>query len=213
MLGLTTTLDSDWRKKCEEIDELGLTKVALFPTFLGIEERKELYGLLEHTGIRELPHVHLRSDDTEAWEMELFEKRYSTKAYNIHPQAVDAAVLAPYMHKIFVENQYEPLEEKDVIKCAGMCLDFSHIEDARVQKATVGNPLSGLLGKYPVGCCHISLISSEQLAEHYMKDLHELDYLIKYAGYFPDLISLEMENPFVEQLQAKEYIEKVLKLI
>jgi hypothetical protein len=61
LLGLTTTPRSDWREKIREIDELGLEEAALFPTFIHLPERKELYGLLEKTGIKKAPHVHLRA--------------------------------------------------------------------------------------------------------------------------------------------------------
>ena len=53
LLGLTTTPGSDWRKKVSEIDKLGLKELALFPTCLNEQERKELYGLLEKTKLKD----------------------------------------------------------------------------------------------------------------------------------------------------------------
>lgn len=213
LLGLTTTPGSDWRRKCEEIDELGLKRIALFPTFLGVDDRKELYSLLENTGIEEIPHIHLRSDDMEAWEMKLFESRYRTRFYNIHSVAIDVPQFQSYFHKIYVENHYELLPEDILKRCAGLCLDFSHLEDIRATNPLIYESYCGLLGKYAVGCCHVSSVPFAQVSDHFMHDLHELDYLVRYQEYLPDLISLEMENSFHEQLQAKAYIEKILKLI
>lgn len=217
LLGLTTTPGSDWRRKCEEIDELGLKRIALFPTFLDIEERRELYGLLGKTGLEEVPHVHLRSDDTEAWEMELYETKFKTQVYNIHPQAIKVPTLAPYMRKIYVENLNKRLNDSIVKECAGLCLDFSHAEDFRIRLATAGEPLYGLLGKFPIGCCHVSPVRKipifGKVSVHHMKNLHELDYMAKYREHLPNWISLEMENSFTEQLQAKAYLEGVLKIV
>lgn len=66
LLGLTTTPKSDWREKVKEIEKFGIKELALFPTFLSPDERKELYTLLEKTKIKNIPHVHLR-DDMEEW--------------------------------------------------------------------------------------------------------------------------------------------------
>mgnify|MGYP000054681782 CR=1 FL=1 len=41
LLGLTTTPNSDWKGKVEEMKKFGIKKIALFPTFLPIEKRKE----------------------------------------------------------------------------------------------------------------------------------------------------------------------------
>ncbi|MDD5464316.1 MAG: hypothetical protein PHP62_04145, partial [Candidatus Moranbacteria bacterium] len=62
LLGLTTTPKSDWRGKVEEMKKFGIKQIALFPTFLKIDDRKELYKLLEDIDGLEIPHVHLRDD-------------------------------------------------------------------------------------------------------------------------------------------------------
>ncbi|MDZ4384981.1 MAG: hypothetical protein U0944_01030, partial [Candidatus Moranbacteria bacterium] len=82
LLGLTTTLGSDWRMKAEEIDRLGIKELALFLTCLGSEDRRELYGLLENTSLESIPHVHLR-DDMELWELDYLVEKYHTQVFNI----------------------------------------------------------------------------------------------------------------------------------
>ena len=59
---ITTTWGSNWRVKIKEINEIGLKEIALFPTCLPKEKRKELYRLLEDSNIESIPLVHIRSD-------------------------------------------------------------------------------------------------------------------------------------------------------
>ena len=85
LLGLTTiTPKEEWKNKVKEIDELGIKEVALFPTCLNLEERKELYRLLENTKLERIPHVHIREEDTESWELDYLVKRYKTQVFNTH---------------------------------------------------------------------------------------------------------------------------------
>jgi len=47
---------------------------------------------------------------------------------------------------------------------------------------------------------------------HWLDDLNELDYVIKYKNYLADIISIELENPLRRQLEVKNYLEKILDL-
>lgn len=219
LLGLTTTPGSDWRGKIKEIDKFGIKEIALFPTCLRINARKLLYELLEKSGLEEIPHVHLRSQDMEKWELELFEKKYKTQLFNIHQDEIDDPILKPYLHKVYVENQFKYLQEDTVKKCAGICLDLSHIEEGRIWKKSSLDPVNELLDSYPVGCCHISAVKFSKLdiinkymgvSRHMLHNLREVDYVAKYKQYLPQYISIELENSFEEQLGIKERLEKII---
>ena len=219
LLGLTTTLGSDWRGKVKEIDKFGIKEIALFPTCLRINGRKLLYELLESSGIEEIPHVHLRGEDMESWELELLEKKYNTKLFNVHHDDINAPVFKPYLHKIYIENQFKYLRENTVKKCAGICLDLSHAEEGRIWEKSSMDPVNELLDHYSVGCCHISAVKFSKLdvinkymgvSRHMLHNLQEVDYVAKYKQYLPQYISIELENSFEEQLRIKEYLEKII---
>lgn len=222
LLGLTTTPASDWERKCNEIKQFGIKKVALFPTFLNVEKRKELYMLLEKSGLETIPHVHLRGQDMEAWEMEMFEKKYKTEFYNVHQSDVDSPVLDPYRSKLFVENQYKNFDESAFERCAGICADFSHMEDGRMWKNSLLSKMNhGVLDRHPIGCCHVSAVKLSKLevinkllgvSRHTLQELEEVDYMKKYKKYLPKYISLELQNSFEQQLEVKEYLEKLLDI-
>lgn len=218
LLGLTTTPGSDWRNKVEEMKKFGIKKIALFPTFLNVEKRKELYALLETIEDLEIPHVHLRDDMTD-WEMELFENKYKTQLYNVHIGHVEIPIYQKYMSKIYVENHFCELPIPMIEHCSGICLDAAHLESSRIRRRPEYEQIMVVLKKYPVGCCHVSSFNGNFLNpknyyvgfdRHYMEKLEWLEYIEKYSQFLPYYVSLELENSFEQQLQAKKYLENIL---
>ena len=215
LLGLTTTPGSDWREKIKEIDRLGIKEVAAFPTFLKPEERKELYALLEKTQLEKIPHVHLR-DDMELEEMDYFFKRWQTQVFNIHPRKCFLKFLQEEKRKkvIFVENMDKI--GKDFLELidlsGGICLDFSHWQSRYDNRRKGYGNFEEILRGKSIGCCHISAVRKKWgffwTDDHHFENLDDFDYLEKRREFFPDLISLELENPFIEQLKAKKYLEE-----
>ncbi len=226
LLGLTTTPGSDWRGKIKETKALKITEIALFLTGLKKEERKELYGLLDRSPVKNIPHVHLRSD-VDSLEMEYLLRRYKTKVFNHHPfpQHLLEYDLSKYFSIIFIENTEIIPSEEELKKFGGICVDFSHWENANLTACPYYAGFEEKVKKYKIGCGHISAIRKESgvynnpmypewkgyYDNHYFNDLKELDYLKKYFRYLPEFVSLELENSFAEQLRAKKYLETIIK--
>jgi len=224
LIGFTTTPGSNWREKIKEIDKYGIKEMAFFPTFLKMRDRKEIYGLLEKTGLEEIPHVHLR-DDMENWEMEYYLERYKTKVFNIHTKKIDYSYLERFPHlaqQFFVENPDTLSEEFFELseRYGGVCFDVSHFYDFGVlQEEASYKDFLGYLQKKKVGCCHISAISkknrkdfwgNKNYSNHFLKNSSEVDYVDKYVEYLPDIISIELENSFEQQIKIKERLEKII---
>lgn len=226
LLGLTTTPGSDWRAKIKEINELGIGEIALFPTCLDYNERQILYDLLEKTKLKHIPHVHLR-DDFELEELNYLNKKFGSSLFNLHPNANGFACLdrlEKYRDKIFVENLTDKSIKEirnNISKFAGLCIDFAHWEDENLCKNGYEN-FAQFASTHNIGCCHISAIYQKPrrfnwgegtrpyYSWHKMEKLENLDYLKKYIKYLPDVISIELENSFKEQLEAKRYIISML---
>lgn len=221
LLGLTTTPKSDWRRKVEEIKKFGITKIALFPTFLEIEKRKELYILLDEIPGLTIPHIHLRSEDMEKWEMDWFEKKGAEK-YNIHMGKIENNIFLPYSQKIYIENHIKKsIPEYELKKCAGICLDFQHWHRTKKQYPEVAKDTEKYANSLEIGCCHISALPKfknsfhrliKGLGGHYMVSLDEINYLKEYKKYLPKYMSIELENSFEEQLGVKKYLEEILNI-
>ena len=221
--------DSSWRSKMKEICNLNIKEIAIFPTCLDREEREELYKLLENSPVRKIPFVHLRGD-MQAKEIEYLIKNYGTEVFNMHsekeyPYPEDCL---KFKEKICIENVYYPLDEEEVKKFSGICIDFSHLENDRWLYGKKFEHNIQVIEKFSVKCNHISAIRKEvwldskskyykhnvRYDSHCLKELSELDYLKKYPlKYFSRYIAIELENSIKEQLEIKNYLEKIIGLL
>lgn len=217
----------DWRSKVKEVGELGLSEVSLFLTCLNFKERQEMYSLLKTTKIQRIPFAHIRTDMTKS-ELDYLIKNYGTQAFNIHtkrefpyPENCEK-----YKKMIYIENTYFPLDKEELREFGGICLDLSHLESDRLFRPETYRHNINLIDEFGCGCNHIGPAKKSsslnkkvedyprERHHHTLKKLSELDYLKKYPKkYFGKFASLEMENSIGEQLEAKDYILKLLRLI
>lgn len=227
LLGLTTTPGSDWREKVSEIDRFGIKEVALFPTYLKPEERQILYQILEKTSLESIAFVHLRQD-FDVKEVDYLANRYKVKLFNIHPDIEGIKGLKKiekYRDQIYLENLENNMDDiaSNLDKCAGICIDFSHWEAAKRDSARRDySKFVSLINKKKIKFCHISGILDAPRdfpwdpsklpthSWHYMEDVKNLNYIKNYTEYLPEILGLELENSFEEQLKAKEYLEKLI---
>ncbi len=218
--------DSNWRSKVKEICNLNIKEIAIFPTCLDEEERKELYELLENSSVRKIPFVHLRGD-MQTKEIEYLIKNYGTEVFNMHsgkeyPYPEDCL---KFREKICIENVYCSLDEEEIKKFSGICIDFSHLENDRLLYEKKFEHNTQVIEKFSVKCNHISAIKKEAWLDskskhykhnvrydaHYLKELSELNYLKNYPlKYFSRYIAIELENNIKEQLEIKSYLEKII---
>ena len=221
LLGLTTTKGSDRRKKIEEIEKFGVREIALFLGPLKKEQREETYRELEKTSLNSIPHVHARTDMTTD-EFDYLTEKYGTKVFNIHSlkdyPLVKNIDFSKYYKKVYVENvQFVP-DKNEIETFGGLCIDFSHWENGILINSKEYKDFEKLVNKYPIGCCHISAMTNTPVKwpewstydSHNYNNLEEFDYIKKYLKYLPDIISIELENSFEEQLKVKEYLEKII---
>ncbi len=220
ILPTITTLDSPgstWQDKIGELDELGLEEVSLFLTGLDENKRKDLYQSLERTGVKKIPHVHLRTD-MRSRELKYLESLYKVEVFNTHPTKDYPLIYSwdEYFRKIFVENTRSLPDRKELCFFGGVCLDFAHWENALLNDHSNYKGLADILKDFSVGCAHLSAVKESPEKDdqgvpsydfHTFDDLSEFDYLRKYLDYFPKIASLELNNSLKEQLKVKEYIE------
>lgn len=218
---ITTTRGSDWQEKIKEIDKLAITRAAVFPTCLLKPAREKLYGLLEKSCLQEIPLVHLRSDMLPS-ELDYFINKWQTKVFNTHSQKEFPFQydLSKFKKMIYIENIYTGFDPEEIKDFAGLCLDFSHLEnDKRLHKENFKKNIA-VLKQFPIGCNHISAVASQThqdiegspiYAVHRLTNLSELDYLKNYPlKWFSDFIAIELENSLKEQIEAIDYIVKTI---
>lgn len=229
LLGLTTITPGEWKNKVKEIDQLGLKEIALFPTCLDIEQRKELYGMLAKTKLENIPHVHLREQDMDSRELDYLAKRFKTQVFNVHARKKTIDFLQnneKYQDQIYVENLRMDDDFSEALKyCAGVCLDLAHWESyGFIKKEEPYKILPDLLKKHKIGVNHISAIKKDltryhdnilnqdfyDYSDHNLTELSEVDYVKKYKNYLADIISIELENSLERQLEVKKYLESII---
>ncbi len=206
---------TSWRDKIKELRRLKIEEVSLFLTVLEKDERQELYNLLEKESIKRIPHVHLRNDMTNE-ELDYLVSRHKTEVFNTHPRRQYPPIYDwnKHLKNIYIENAKTIPEREELEVFGGICLDFSHWEEAVLKKRQDYNSFIDLITSFSVGCGHLSAISvnsnlglEDKLSCHYAENPSQLDYFEKYLSYAPPVISLELNNSLAEQLEIKKYIE------
>ncbi|MDD5650154.1 MAG: hypothetical protein PHF86_07040 [Candidatus Nanoarchaeia archaeon] len=222
----TITSFLEWKVKLNEVKELNLKEIALFPTTISYENRIELYKLLEETSVEEIPFVHLKSDFYQK-EIDYLIERYNTKIFNIHNQNKHPLLnlkTKEYNNLFCVENDYGILNELEINNFGGVCLDFAHLEHTHIVIPDVYKINVNIINKNLPKCNHISAIANkpyinsttdlEKLSYdiHFLTSLSEVDYLKHYPrNYFSNFIALELENSIKDQLKIIDYIDKLLQ--
>jgi len=219
--GLTTTVVEAIPQFIEDLGRSNVRTIALFPTAIGPERREPMYRELERIHDLAIPHVHLRTDfDVE--EIDYLVERFGAEVFNIHPQASIhpfGALPARYAERIFVENVDVPPDDRDLDESGGICPDYSHLESARHRgMGDYVKTVEAQLRSRRIGCCHVSAIRIGEHNEwnggpdhHRLAVLSDLDYMANYRSVLPDRwVSLELENPLAEQIEAAVYLSGLL---
>ncbi len=226
--GLTSTIKDRIPGFLSDLRRSSVRLVALFPTCLDHAERLALYGELEAIPGLGIPHVHLRSDCGPD-EIRYLASRFGTSVFNIHPRASThpfGPLPADFARSIYIENVDAPPDDEELegagaLAPGGVCPDFSHLENARLQGMDdYVARVERQLGRFNIGCCHLSAVRvgvpnkwSGMWDHHEYAQLDDLAYLAGYRSSMPDeWASLELENSFDEQLAAREYLEELLAL-
>lgn len=223
---ITTGDRSNWRDKIREINYLKLEEVAVFPTLLEKSERKNLYQLIKESSIKKIPIVHLRSD-MEIDELDFFAKKYDTQIFNAHSSKefpIDEKWLREYRELIAIENTHDsPLEEEEIRKYGGICLDLSHLENVRILDKERYDKEVEVISKFKIRCNHISVIKKDftfvdnkrrklRYDSHKLEDNSELDYLKNYpVHYFSNFCAMELKNSIAEQIEAIKYVNSFMQ--
>lgn len=219
--GLTTTVADMIAPFIADLRGSSVRTIALFPTAIGPNERRDLYDLLESVPGLHVPHVHLRADMTHA-ETRYLMNRFGTEVFNIHPRASTfpfGDIPEDIVDRVYVENVEVEVSQSDLDRVAGLCPDYAHLENAILNhKSQYALATLSQLENASLGCCHVSAIRvgdpnrwSGGWDHHRMKSLADLDYMRRYAGYLPDSwVSLELENTLAEQLDAVERLTGIL---
>jgi hypothetical protein len=217
---LTSTRRDRMEPFLEGLRQSDVRTIALFPTTLKPHERQALYEKLERIDGLKVPHVHLRSDCTDA-EIGYLIYRFGTEVFNVHPSGSGTAYVpesSRWLKAISLENADALPEADQLAGCGGVCPDFSHWEAARRARDPAYEGFEALVRRFPAVCCHVSAIRegdpnpwNGRTDHHHFTSLADFDYLDRYREFLPpQWVSLELENTLDEQLEAIAYLKNRL---
>jgi hypothetical protein len=217
---LTSTRRDRMEPFLEALRQSDVRTIALFPTTLKPHERQALYEKLERIDGLKVPHVHLRSDCTDA-EIGYLTYRFGTEVFNVHPSGSGTAYVpesSRWLKAISLENADALPEADQLAGCGGVCPDFSHWEAARRARDPAYEGFEALVRRFPAVCCHVSAIRegdpnpwNGRTDHHHFTSLADFDYLDRYREFLPpQWVSLELENTLDEQLEAIAYLKNRL---
>lgn len=210
----------DWRVALDDAARLGLDRFALFLTGLDPEQRKPLYQELLSHRLRHdvtIPFVHARSD-MHPDEYRFLTGEFGTERFNLH-RARQRPHKYPLSEELrsrtYIENAWR-LQESDLEKFAGICLDFSHMEAIMYEDAAEYPKLEALLDSFPIGANHVSAFTlsgpkNGRRDRHFTTSPTDFDYLAGFPRrYFGRFVAIELANPLEEQLAIKARLETLL---
>jgi hypothetical protein len=209
LLSITGKTSGDWGAKLKEINELGITEVAVFLSSFDKKERDNFYRLLLKSTVKKIPFVHLR-DDVTAEEIKFFIEKFGTEYFNIHEH--DFKTLdnwKDYKQKLYLEMDFNDKIEKDVIvkKIGGFCVDLSHYKASVARGTEEASYVYAKKNDIIIACNHLNGYSEERTEDiHAITNLKEFDYLTSLPKYiFGEVIALEVYNSIKEQINFREY--------
>lgn len=205
-----------WRKQLEEIKQLNLKQIGLFPCTLNPSERQEMYQELENSPIEEIKLVHLRDEDFTERELDYFYHRFKTRVFNCHPESLDKLFrqFPQFRKNIAVEYRAEnKLSHKvEPNRMGGFCLDLAHFKIAAVNQFLEADYVLKHLAETKVSANHLGGYSYRKKKDlHFVTNAHQFDYLLDLPSeLFGPIICFELENSIARQLKFREYVAKLI---
>ena len=217
-VGITGNKDVHWKQKLKEIDELKISKIALFLQRFNKNQRDNIYKSLLSSEIKEIPLVHIRHD-MEKDELLFLLKNFGSYYFTIHEDSFN--ILNKwwgFYKKLYLEMNTDNFVSNSVrvSKIGGFCVDLSHF---KVEQEKWSKEFDYILKRRNISryfaCNHLNGYSYDKNTDlHTIESLNDFDYLKSLPQFlFGNIIGIETENSIPEQLQSKEYVVKSLNKI
>lgn len=227
LVSLMVRSDSDWREELSGLASLGIVELALFIDSSSFAQRKEVYHLLQASGLKSLPYVHI-SSDLEEGEIDYLTTTYGTQVFGLglnNSALAFVATLTKFSSLIALEN---PSEDKFAAlftdealsrsNISGVCLDIATLEyDRRYYQKKYESAIH-TLDHHSLLATQIGPVSNSWFKKTFrfksrrlttLQDLHYIKNLPE--TYLANLLVLDLKNSLAEQLEIKAYLELMFK--
>lgn len=220
------TWGADWRQQFKDIKKLGLTEIPIFLTGIERAMAQEFFKFLKDSGIKKLPHIHLRHDFKEK-EIEFLTKEYEVDYFTVHFKTIGRYLnwdknLKKRMCVEYNPDEWENAKINDfefLKEIGGICVDIGHYQGECLLNChnTIGL-FNELIANYPIPINHLNgkcFIKKQNKREeikrgHWVIDIKkDFEYLKDVPKkLFSDNIYLELKNSIPEQIIIRDYLYK-----
>lgn len=227
LLNLIIKPTLNWRDDINNLTILGITELALSFDSLTIDQRREVYRLLEPIGLKSIPLVHITSD-FESWELDYLATTYKTNLFSLTTD--NKALLfitssVDYVENIILENptttKFSSLFTDETLTHAlvsGICLDLKVLEQNRRSNKKKYQTTIHVFDHHPLKATFIGPISNHWYKNLFnpknitLSSLTELSYLKNIpTTYFAETIIINCDNSLEEQIEIKKYLKDFIK--
>lgn len=218
---------SNWSEDIVRLSTLGINEIALFIETSVLNQRKEVYQLLEKNNLQSIPYVQLSSNFEEG-EMDYLVTKYGTSVFGLYLNNSSLNFIASLVNFTSLIAPENPFEDKFAAlftdetltrsNVSGVCLDISTLEYKRLHNKKKYQLAVHTLDHHSLMATQVGPVSANffkrMLHVNYrhlttLSDLHYLKNVPK--TYLADLIVLDVRNSLEEQIEIKNYLELIFK--
>ena len=217
IVSLTARHRRDWQNKIKEIKKYRLREVALFMEILPPAERKGLLDALTEAGVKKIPLVHIRNDNTKK-ELDVLYKKFGARYFTIHEFHFKYHIIRHwrnYYKNLYLEmttdNHVSP--KVKVEKIGGFCMDLAHYKKQVTLQDEEYLYIIEHLKTAPTGCNHLSGYSYKRNKDlHHVSRAREFEYIKTLPhNLFGKVIAFEIFNPLKDQLRFYPAVKRTLQ--
>lgn len=199
--------------RLNELRRLRLKEISLFITTVDSREREYIRRQLEKTAVTSIPHVHLRSDMSEA-EARYYYENYHTRYFTIHHKFRKNFIKwsSELRNCIGLENNEDMTSFADMDKFGGLVIDLSHYIMHKAHQPKLATLFEKAIHNFSVLVNHASgIFNNTKYSTHWIFNKNNYNYLCDVPKKcFARVISLEVGNSFAAQSRYIDYINKVI---
>ncbi len=204
-----------FERKFKELKKFKINEVCLFLSALPRKHHKYVFEKLLHSDIKYIPLVHIRQDTLKA-DIEFLKKKFKTKYFNIHNDALENIErYEPYLKDVVLETHPDvQFNETGLAKIGGFCIDVAHFwRGKEIQSKDYFQVLKYKDQKKLFKCNHLSGYKKGWGDLHDIKNPKSFLYLKEVPKFvFGNILAIEIMDTINMQLKVKKLVEEILNI-
>lgn len=227
LINISISPKSSWREDIARLSDLGINEIALFIETSTLNQRKEVYQVLEKYHIQSIPYVQLSSNFEEG-EMDYLVTTHNTSVFGLYLDNSSLNFISSLVNFTALVAPENPSEDRfaslftdETLSRAnvnGICLDIATLEYKRLYNKKKYQLAIHTLDHHRLLATQVGPVAENlfkrilHINSRHLTTLSDLHYLKNVPQtYIADLVVLDVKNTIEEQIEIKSYLELMLK--